>query len=736
MDGITFDQLNNVFGNLAQKQDKQVSAIADLERVIGDKFNSLSENYLKTIKDRLKQLADQFSSDTATAVNSTEKVAASTDQLNASQKEQTKATSLLSRNVESGFKALQDTFLTKTGSDAVNKKEQKDPAPLMAQQLQIKQQKLMLQRVTSTDSKIGMLLKEVQSQKSDKQSQGGLFKFLTPFLLLFGGITALTYGAMKIPGVRNLFEGIKKGGIKNTLASLISKIKPQDKTISEWLRSLPFIGRLFDIYDAAKSFISGDWKTGLKHLAFAIPGTEFIADILGGKGAKQKILAPGGLTNTFKNISLKSIWSNIKQMVSDAFSGISDTFKKVSEVFGLIVTGNRENMIKGFDELAKYFPIFSPISEVLKSLTGNVFDSAFAQQAAQGLKPGETLNIGDIAKVAVKNIFDKITSFFETISKIINQAVDLVSCIGDIFSGDYGKQSAALNKLDKISPGFSGTLRTVLNVTDAFRDLKITDDMTLVQKLQAIAGATTTAVTSDKYSRKNTNIEEQVNVTNAQKSETDPTKQVKLGAREKELRIESQDIDAGLTQKKIDQINEKIAGISKKYNNAPEKELKGTRTDASLSHIFGESYDDLAAEREQLKQELENIKTRKDKLSDQLQATDNTKISLSSSAKLMPQASVDLATQPSLFENSPASKTFDTMTDQLQQMNDKLGLLVKNQQQANSHLDNISDAAQATAQKDFTFKNTNNMFSSINSNSTIFGAATDNGTRGGRFSIK
>ena len=102
----------------------------------------------------------------------------------------------------------------------------------------------------------------------------------------------------------------------------------------------------------------------------------------------------------------------------------------------------------------------------------------------------------------------------------------------------------------------------------------------------------------------------------------------------------------------------------------------------------------------------------------------------------MPQASVDLATQPSLFENSPASKTFDTMTDQLQQMNDKLGLLVKNQQQANSHLDNISDAAQATAQKDFTFKNTNNMFSSINSNSTIFGAATDNGTRGGRFSIK
>jgi len=735
MDGITYDQLNGVFGDLASKQDKQISAIAELERVIGDRLNTLSDTYLKTIKDRLKVISDQFASDASTNTKSAERVAESTEQLNNSQKEQARATTLLSKNVTSGFRALQDTFLTKTGSDAVSKKELRDPAPLMAQQLQLKQQKLMLQRITSTDNKIGSLLKEVQSQKSDKQSQGGIFKFLTPFLLLFGGITALTYGAMKLPGVRNLFESIKKGGIKNTLLGLVSKIKPQDKTISEWLRGLPFIGRFFDVYDAFKAFTSGHWKEGFKHLAFAIPGSEFIAEILGGKGAKQKILAPGGLTSTFKNISFQSVWSNIKQMVTDSFSGISDTFKHITEVFGLVSAGDRDGMIKGFEILSKYFPIFSPISDTLTALTGNIFESSFAQEAAKNLAPGEKVNLGDIAKVAIKNIIEKVTSFFARIGEIIGQAVDLISCIGDIFSSDYGKQSAGLNKLDKISPGFSGMLRTVLNVTDAFKDLHITDNMTLMEKQRAIAGAATTAVINKRYSQTNTNTEEQDRILKARQAATSPAEQVKLDKRRKELRVEKQDIDIGIAQSKIDKINEKIAGLSKQFGNAPESTLKGSRTNASFDHILGELYDDLAAERERLKQEIEGLKTRKDEISEQLKDTDNTKISLSSSAKLIAPAPVDLATPPSLLENSPASKTLDSMTTQLQQMNDKLAQLVTNQKQANDHLDNIKDFTEATSQKDFSLKNTNNTFNSISNPTTIFGANTQGGLRGGRWKL-
>ena len=75
------------------------------------------------------------------------------------------------------------------------------------------------------------------------------------------------------------------------------------------------------------------------------------------------------------------------------------------------------------------------------------------------------------------------------------------------------------------------------------------------------------------------------------------------------------------------------------------------------------------------------------------------------------------------------------MTDQLQQMNNTLGLLVKNQQQANDHLDNIKDFTEATSQKDFSLKNTNNTFNSISNPTTIFGANTQGGLRGGRWKL-
>jgi hypothetical protein len=730
MDGITYDQLNSVFGDLASKQDKQISAIAELERVIGDRLNILSDTYLRTIKDRLKLISDQFTANATVNEKSAEKVVSSNNELGNSQKEQAKATVLLSKNVTSGLRALQDTFLTKAGSEAVKKKEVQDTAPLMTQQLQLKQQKILIQKITSTDNKMGALLKEVQSQKSDKQGQGSIFKFLTPFLLLFGGITALTYGAMKLPGVRNLFENIKKGGIQNTLLGFVSKIKPQDKTISQWLRGLPFIGRFFDVYDAFKAFTTGRWKEGFKHLAFAIPGAEFISEILGGKGAKQKILAPGGLTSTFKNLSFQQVWDNMKQMVKEKFSSISNTFKHITEVFGLITTGNRDGMVKGFELLSKYFPIFSPISDTLKALTGDVFDSSFAQEAAKGLAPGEKINIGDIVKVAVKNIFEKVKSFFTRIGEIIGQAVDLISCIGDIFSGDYGKQSAALNKLDKISPGVSGMLRTVLNVTDAFNQLHITDEMTLFEKLRVIAKGTAAAVTSDKYSELNTVSKEAEKVRAERATTTDPTELAKLDARERELEDKEQDVYIGITQRAVDKINKRIDEISKNWDNMPESGLKGNR-----------EYDRLAAERAELNKSLELLKTGKSNLESQLpssdksKTTDSTKVELSSTAKISPLTPVDTASPPSLFENDASSRVFDSMETQLQQMNDRLTQLVTSQKQANDHLGDIRDSTRETSEKDFTLRNTNNNFNSINNSAAVFGANSDSGIRGGRWKL-
>lgn len=548
MDGITFEQFNAVFGDLKKSQETQTRTLASIQNIVSEKIANVSE-HLVALTSSINSLAKSAStkqapSTKASAVNNNQQ--GSTDKIN--------------KTITNSFKALTSSFLTREG------KLQADRKPAILERRNIttegmptRAEKQIIRLLGDTNSKTAALLKEVHTQKTGTESGGGgLFKFLSPFLLLFGGIAALSYGAMKLPGVGKLFQEIKSGGIKQTLVGLINKIKPQDKSITQWLRGLPLVGRFFDVYDGVMELTKGNWKQGLKHLAFAIPGAELLAEIIAGKGAKAKVLAPGGATDTLKGVSLKGIWSNIQMLVGDAFAGISTTFKELREIFGLVTSGDQTKMVDGFSKLAQYFPMLSPVAEVFKTFTGDVFKSSFAKTAQKNLGVNN-VKFGDVVKVALDNVYEKISNVFKTIGSVFGVAMEVVGSLGDVFSGDYSKQSAALNKLDKISPGTSSMLRQILTITDEFNNLGITDQTSFTDKMIILAKAGLKGATakSTRYSRSETLSNEAVRIGQSAETEMDPTKRIEMRKNAAEMQLESTQIESTNITKRVKELSAK-----------------------------------------------------------------------------------------------------------------------------------------------------------------------------------
>ena len=559
MDGITFEQFNVVFGDLKKSQETQTRTLASIQNIVSEKIANVSDHLvaLKTSIDNLAKSTStkQTPSVKASAVNNNQQ--SSTDKIN--------------KTISNSFKALTSSFLTREG------KLQADRKPAILERRNIttegmptKAEKQIIRLLSDTNSKTAALLKEVHTQKTGTESGGGgLFKFLSPFLLLFGGIAALSYGAMKLPGVGKLFQEIKSGGIKQTLVGLINKIKPQDKSITQWLRGLPLVGRFFDVYDGVMELTKGNWKQGLKYLAFAIPGAEFLAEIIAGRGAKEKILKPGGATETLKGVSLKGIWSNIQERVSTAFKDISTAFGEIKEIFGLVTSGDQTKMVDGFSKLAQYFPMLSPVAEVFKTFTGDVFNSSFAKTAQENLGVNN-VKFGDVVKVALDNVYEKVGNVFKTIGSVFGVAMEVVGSLGDIFSGDYSKQSAALNKLDKVSPGTSSMLRQILTITDEFNSLGITDQTSFTDKMfiLARAGLQGPKAKSDRFTAVKTLTQESADVLNKSAKSSDPVQQAKLNKREAELSIESGKAAMESIIPRRDAAKEKVKRLQEDYEKA------------------------------------------------------------------------------------------------------------------------------------------------------------------------
>lgn len=561
MGEITIDQLNAVFGDLKRSQETQTRALTRIESIVSEKVANVTDHIVS-----LKNSIDSLTKNVA-------KSSSRRSERGTTQRTSQGSPEKISSTINTGFRALASSLLTREGKlQATVKPKLSERRSITTEGAPTKAERLILRSLNEQNTKTAALLKEVRTQRSSKKEDGGIFKYLSPFLLLFGGVAALTYGAMKIPGVSGFFQNLKTGGIKQTLSGLINKIKPQDKTIMEWLRSLPIIGRVFDIYDAVMAFTKGDWKTGLKYLAFAIPGAELFAEILAGKGAKQKILAQGGATAAFKSISLNGIWTNIKTLVGEAFDNISTTFKEIREIFGLVVTGDQTKMIEGFTKLAQYFPILTPIAEVLASLTSATFDSTFAKAAEARVGTGN-VKFGDILQEVMHNVFEKIGKVFTVIGNVFNSAIEIISSLGDIFSDDYGKQATALNRLDKISPGTSSMLRQVLTITEAFRELDIKDTDDLVTKLKKVSKATWKSITAkgDKYSARMTRQREEIDIYEKAQQEVDPEKRAELDKKAAAMRLEN-------AQAELVEVTSQIKVAREKYNKMVEANEESIRT--------------------------------------------------------------------------------------------------------------------------------------------------------------
>lgn len=213
---------------------------------------------------------------------------------------------------------------------------------------------------------------------------GGGIEVLSGIAGLFPGIgTAISIGLDAL----NAFLDIKAGGSDaKASGKKLDLLKDFFGSIGEFLRKncyeWPVIGPLIKSYDA---FDAGDWKKGLKFLAYAVPGVDFIAALLGDKDASQVTQNAAAVT--------KDVFGSLGEWITQNCYDwpIVGNLVKAFQAF------DKGQWIEGFKQLGYAIPGF----EVIGALFGDKNTSPLAQKAAGGLA----------------NIGDKIGSFFGDILK-------------------------------------------------------------------------------------------------------------------------------------------------------------------------------------------------------------------------------------------------------------------------------------------------------------------------------
>jgi hypothetical protein len=488
MEGITIDQFNAAFGEFRIPLEQQTSLLSKIERVVTEKLDKFSDR-ITSVK---------------TAINDLTTIAAAaadqqTDAINvviAGQNEQIEYAERLQKTVQDGLKVISSSFVSK---DTPQKETDRKNDPLLRQPS--KAEKQSIKGILGVDTKIGALLKEIQGLRKDEDSRskgtvlgalGGVFGFLGPLLTVVGGFAALSYAAMAYGPTRQFLEGVQKDGLGVTLKNLAGKLSI-DK-IKNFLRNMPVVGRLFDVYDAFKSFIKGDWKMGLKHLAFALPFGEDLIYILGGT-SKQQFLAPGGVQAFEKGFSFEDAWKRLKEVVTTGFNNIFnpivETYNHLKEALGLFGEGTEMGIKKGWLVLSQYFPMLAPVADFFTGLTENVFEGKLGQEARETAPDGTSINVGDIINTAFKNIKKSISDLFHSVLRVFMTTGKVLNAIADVFSGDTGKQAAALNYLDDAASPVAGMLRPIAGIMATIKDAGIKEGDSPAMQATKITGALT-----------------------------------------------------------------------------------------------------------------------------------------------------------------------------------------------------------------------------------------------------
>lgn len=324
------------------------------------------------------------------------------------------------------------------------------------------------------------ILKEFRGlRQKDKGFMSGI---LGPIGLLLGGVATLAFGLTKFPAFKKMFEEFKQGKILSSVTSLLQKFAGKDKSLKEMIRSIPFVGRLIDAYEGFTSIFQGDFTKGIKQLAFAIPGAEFIADFFG--TSKARLIA-GDLTgdksrqfNVFgKQFTFEDVFKKITEFPEPFFGQIGDFFNKISDLFvdlySLVTIGGSaryDDIVNVLDNIGDYFPAVRGVTGFMKMLTGKAFGFANNKMVASGKnvslgvpESGFEMNIGDVFNEIVKSISEKINAALKTVFNIFE-------AITNVFSDDESKIFKGLAVLEKYAPGLAQGLRVVRSMIDQFKD--------------------------------------------------------------------------------------------------------------------------------------------------------------------------------------------------------------------------------------------------------------------------
>jgi hypothetical protein len=320
------------------------------------------------------------------------------------------------------------------------------------------------------------ILKEFRGLR--QKDKGFISGILGPIGLLLGGVATLAFGLTKFPAFKKMFEEFKQGKILSSVTSLLQKFAGKDKSLKEMIRSIPFVGRLIDAYEGFTSIFQGDFTKGIKQLAFAIPGAEFIADFFG--TSKARLIAgdlTGDKSKQFsifgKQFTFEDIFKKITEFPAPFFGQIGDFFNNISksfvDLYSLVTMGGSaryDDIVKVLDNIGNYFPAVRGVTNFMKMLTGKAFGFAENKMIASGksITPGAPeINIGDVFNEIVKSISEKINAALKTVFNIFE-------AIMNVFSDDESKIFKGLAVLEKYAPGLAQGLRVVRSLIDQFKD--------------------------------------------------------------------------------------------------------------------------------------------------------------------------------------------------------------------------------------------------------------------------
>jgi len=384
------------------------------------------------------------------------------EDLKASSLQQYKSLEKIQAVLDKRFSLDDDRYKIQRAEDARKERKESEPKQIEFSRKAQKQ----LQSLDQSE-KYSAILKEIKL--SQKKESGSIFKFLSPILLLLGGVAGLAFGVEKIPVVKKLFEQFKQGSVMSSLKNLTSVFNKKGLEFKEFIRSIPFVGRLIDAFDGFRLIARGDVSKGLKYLAFAIPGAEFIAQFFG--TTKQRLLQDydmgGDKSKKFSmfgiDFTMEQLFQNLTKGLEGAFIGITDFFEKIGKIFvqlyQVAVKGsgiNFDDVIGLLNQIEVYFPSVSKITGFIKMLT----EKAFVWQAGKDTsKEIKDINLGDI----FNSVFTEIS---ESINNVISTIVDIGNAISLIFSKDTAAASKGFAILDKYAPGLSDGLRAAREIMD------------------------------------------------------------------------------------------------------------------------------------------------------------------------------------------------------------------------------------------------------------------------------